>query len=227
MSTLAKTFIAATIAAGSLVLLACLAGDRSFPDPSRFLYCLTLALLASTFKIKLPGMQSTIGASFVLFLIALTELPFRQTLIIVVLSTLVQCLWRSEKRPKIVQLAFSVACSVISIALAFQTTSVLRKSEDIVAALAVASAVFFAVNSGLVSLVVALVSSRAPMDIWRSCHRWAFPYYLMGAGLAVGVTMYGRIHGWQLAFTMLPLLYMVYTCYRQWLQPQVAEVRSR
>jgi hypothetical protein len=106
MSTLAKTFIAATIAAGSLVLLACLAGDRSFPDPSRFLYCLTLALLASTFKIKLPGMQSTIGASFVLFLIALTELPFRQTLIIVVLSTLVQCLWRSEKRPKIVQLAF-------------------------------------------------------------------------------------------------------------------------
>jgi hypothetical protein len=136
-------------------------------------------------------------------------------------------LWRSEKRPKIVQLAFSVACSVISIALAFQTTSVLRKSEDIVAALAVASAVFFAVNSGLVSLVVALVSSRAPMDIWRSCHRWAFPYYLMGAGLAVGVTMYGRSHGWQLAFTMLPLLYMVYTCYRQWLQPQVAEVRSR
>jgi hypothetical protein len=227
MTTLAKTFIAITIVAGFLVLITCLAVDRSFTDPNHFLYCLTLALLASTFRIKLPGMQSTIGASFVIFLIALTELPFNQTLIIVVLSTLVQCWWRPKKRPKIVQVAFSVATSVVSIALAFQATSVLRQSDATLAALAVASAVFFAVNSGLVSLVVALINRQSLMDVWRNCHRWAFPYYLLGAGLAAGVTMYARTHSWALAFTMLPLLYMAYTCYSQWLKPDGMEARSR
>jgi hypothetical protein len=226
MPTTAKLFVAFTIAAGSAVVLATLAGGHSLPDPSLFLYCLTLGLLASTFKIKLPGMQSTIGASFVLFLVALTELTFMETLIIVVLSTLLQCLWRPKKQPKMIQVAFSIASTIISVEMAFQATAALRQ-EAVVAALVVASAVFFAVNSGMVSLVVALVNSQAPMDVWRNCHRWAFPYYLLGAGLAVGVTAYGRTYGWSLAFTMLPLLYMVYACYSQWLKPQLAESNSR
>ena len=226
MPTTAKLFIAITIAAGSAILLAGLAGGGSLPDPSLFLYCLTLALFASTFKIKLPGMQSTIGASFVLFLIALMELSLLETLVIVVLSTILQCVWRPKKQPKMIQVAFSIASTIISIEMAFQVTTALRK-EAVVAALVVASAVFFAVNSGLVSLVVALVSGQAPMDVWRNCHRWAFPYYLLGAGLAAGVTAYGRTYGWSLAFTMLPLLYMVYACYSQWLKPQLAESGSR
>ena len=226
MTTKTKLFIAATISAGTAVLLASFAWGHRALDPSLFLYCLTLALLASTFKIKLPGMQSTIGASFVLFLIAITELPLDATLTIAALSTLVQCLWRPTKRPKMVQVAFNVSCTIISIGLAFQATATLRK-DALLAALVVAGAVFFAVNSGLVSLVVALVSSQQPLDVWRNCHRWAFPYYLLGASLAVGTVIYGRTYNWSVAFTMLPLLYMVYTCYSQWLKPQTQESALR
>ncbi|HLG96330.1 MAG TPA: hypothetical protein VKX49_08460 [Bryobacteraceae bacterium] len=217
----AKLFVAVTIASGSMILITSLWWDHYFESGTLFLYCLVLALLASTFKIKLPGMPSTIGASFVLFLIALTELPLEETLMIAALSTLVQCLWRPKSRPAVERVAFSIASTVISIAAAFAATAEL-KTQALAAALVVASIVFFAVNSALVSVVIALVNRQGPMQVWRNCHRWAFPYYVVGAGLAIAITAYGRSHSWALSFTMLPLLYMTYTCYEQWLKPQRA-----
>src|SRR5438309_6062324 len=91
MPTKAKTFIAVTIVSGCGVLLATLAAaPLSFPEPGRFVHCLVLALLASAFKIKLPGAQQSIAANFVLFLIALVEFPFEQTMTIAVLSAVLQ-----------------------------------------------------------------------------------------------------------------------------------------
>jgi hypothetical protein len=221
----AKLFIALTIAAGFAILLGCLAADHWFPDLARFIQCFTLALLASTFKIRLPGMKSTIAANFVLFLIALDALPFDETLVLAVGSCLAQCLWRPKTRPKTIQVLFSLASTTISIALASGLTSGLRKAGAIVPELVLASAVFFVVNSGLMSVVLGLVRSQPLLGIWRNCHRWAFPYYLVGSILAVVITITTRVSGWLPALAMLPLMYMVYACYLQWVGPR-AELES-
>lgn len=220
----ARLFITSTIVVGFGILGGCLIADHEFPQRQQFLQCLVLALLASTFKIKLPGMANTIAANFVLFLIALAVLPFDETLILAVLSCLAQCVWRPKTRPKLIQVLFNLASTTTSIALAFELTGGLRKADAVVPELIVASAVFFVVNSGLVSVVVALNRNQPTLEVWRNCHRWAFPYYLSGAILAVVITISSRISGWVPALAMLPVMYMIYVCYDQWIKPRAAEV---
>jgi len=217
----AKLYIAFVIAAGAAILLLCPA-HLELQHLERFSQCLILALLASTFKVRLPGLKNTIAPSFVLFLIALDALEFDEVIIIAVLSCLMQCLWRPKTKPKAVQIVFSLASTTISIALAFVLTSVLRAAHAVVPELVLASAVFFAVNSGLTSAVVALVRGQRLLELWSNCHRWAFPYYLVGSILAVAVTLTERISGWTPALAMLPLMYMIYLCYAQWLAPKLA-----
>lgn len=218
----AKVFISVVIAAGAAILLLSLVTDHQLRYFERFSQCLILALLASTFKIRLPGMKNTIAASFVLFLIALDALEFNEVLIIAVLSCLTQCFWRPKSRPKAVQVVFSLASTTISIALAFASTISLRAAHAVVPELVLASAVFFAVNSGLTSAVVALVRGQRLLELWSNCHRWAFPYYLLGSILSVAVTLTERISGWTPALAMLPVMYMIYLCYGQWVAPRLA-----
>jgi hypothetical protein len=46
-------------------------------------------------------------------------------------------------------------------------------------ALAPAATIFFVLNTGMVSLVLALLSDATLVAIWKQCHLWAFPYYLL------------------------------------------------
>lgn len=224
MPTKAKILIAVTIASGCMVLLASLAATSySFPEPLRFLHCLVLAVLASTFKIKLPRVQHAIAANFVLFLIALAELPLQQTLIIAVSCCVFQCLWRPRTRPKMIRVLFSAATTATSIYAAYAASASLRDSGAVVLEVVIASIVFFVANSGLVSTVVAFVQGESIADVWRNCHRWAFPYYLVGSGIAAWIATYSRIYGSAKAFAMLPLMYMLYACYQEWIKVQNAE----
>lgn len=218
----AKVYIAFVVAAGAAILLLSLLADHQLRYLERFWQCLILALLASTFKVRLPGMKNNIAASFVLFLIALDALEFDEVIIIAVLSCLVQCLWRPKSRPKLIQVAFSLASTTISIALAFALTTGLRAAHAVVPELVLASAVFFALNSGLTSAVVALIRGERVLQLWSNCHRWAFPYYLIGSILAVVVSLTERVSGWTPALAMVPLMYMIYLCYGQWLAPRLA-----
>jgi len=93
----------------------------------------------------------------------------------------------------------------------------LRHAGALIPGLVVAAVLFFIVNSGLVSLVLALLNSQSAISIWRNCHRWAFPYYIGGAALAGLVTVYSQVCGWRLAFAMLPVMCMLYFCYESWI----------
>ena len=217
MPTRAKLLIVPWVVAGMGLLVATLAWDFRFPEPARFVTCLVLALLGSTFKIKLPRMQGTFSISFVLALIAIAQMTLTESLVVGVLATLVQCFWRTRKRPTPLQVLFNVSTLVVSVVLAFGVLNALRNSGAVIPGLVVAAVLFFIVNSGLVSLVLALLNSQSVIDIWRNCHRWAFPYYIGGAVVAGLVTVCSQVCGWRLAFAILPLMYLMYSCYQSWI----------
>src|ERR1700724_3472964 len=106
MPTRAKLLIFPWIVTGIGLLVASTAWDFTFPEPARFVTCLVLALLGSTFKIRLPRMQGNISISFVLALIAIAQMTLTESLIVGVLATLVQCLWRTRKQPTPSQVLF-------------------------------------------------------------------------------------------------------------------------
>ena len=128
MSTKAKLLIFPWIAVGIGLLVAALALDFRFPEPARFGTCLVLALLGSTFKIKLPGMQGTLSISFVFALIAIAQMTLTESLVVGVLATLVQCFWRTRKRPTPMQVLFNISTLVVSVVLAFGVLDADRKS---------------------------------------------------------------------------------------------------
>jgi hypothetical protein len=217
MPTRAKLLIIPWIVAGIALLSGALALDFRFPEPARFVTCLVLALLGSTFKIRLPRMQGTFSISFVLALIAIAQMTLTESLVVGVLATLVQCYWRTRKPPTPVQVLFNISTLVVSVVLAFGVLNALRNSGALVPGLVVAALLFFIVNSGLVSLVLGLLNSQSVVAIWRNCHRWAFPYYIGGAVVAGLVTVCSQVCGWRLAFAILPLMYLMYSCYQSWI----------
>jgi hypothetical protein len=213
MPTKAKFYIGTVVTLGAIVLLACLVSDPSLPDLRRFLECLALGALAATFKIKLPGMQSSISLNFVLFIIAIAGLSVGEAVIIAAVTAVVQTLWRRRTRATVSQALFNVGALITSVFTADVLTAQLRKGDGQVPGLVLAGVIFFFVNTWLVSIVLALLKEKPALEVWRRCHAWAFAYYVAGAVLAIVVSQYAQICGWDKALAMLPGLYLMYAYY--------------
>ena len=210
----AKLYIGTNVALGYALLAGTLIWFSQFPDVARYLACLSLACIASTLKVRLPGLHGTISVNFVFILMALAQLSLVETLTIAFAATLVQCLWKPKTRPKIVQVLFNTSTVVISTALAYLAARVVPGQAHLLIALAPAATVFFVMNTGMVSLVLALLSKSTLLAVWKQCHLWAFPYYLVGAAIAALVDQSSQTVGWRLSLLALPVMYLAYSCYK-------------
>src|SRR5215471_8942765 len=65
-------------------------------DPLKFFCYLAVALLASSLKIKLPGINGTMSVNFLFILLGALELSFAQTLVIGFAAVFAQCYPRSS-----------------------------------------------------------------------------------------------------------------------------------
>src|ERR1700690_2998711 len=91
----AKLFITAmAMSAGFCFALAFVNWQSS--DPLKFACYLLVALLASSLKIKLPGINGTMSVNFLFILLGVLELSFGETLVIGFAAVLVQSYWKSS-----------------------------------------------------------------------------------------------------------------------------------
>jgi hypothetical protein len=217
----AKTYIALIVTLGFALLAGCLVFRADFPDLPRYYSYLLLAIVASTMKIRLPGITGTISVNFLFILIGIADFTLAETLTMGCLGILMQCLWRTRRRPRVVQVAFNVAAMAVTIAAAYQVSHfamALARAESLSAMLALAACVFFVSNTLLISGVLSLLEGRPLNKIWQQCYLWSFPYYLVGSAIAGLVTVSGRAIGWHGSLLVLPLMYLVYTFYRLYLE---------
>jgi hypothetical protein len=211
MRTRTQIYIGSIIALGTAILIAAPALDPHLPDAARFLQFLVLAILASTFKIRLPGMQGNMSLNFVIFLIGIRSLTLTETVLMAAIAILVQAFWRPKTRPAVVKVMFNISVLVIGVTCAYFASQAMGQTETQVPALVVAATVLFVLNSWLVSFVIAMTSGESALKVWRSCNRWVFMYYLMGAAVAVLVIACSRTAGWEQALAMLPVAYLIYS----------------
>lgn len=209
----AKFYIAVCVALGIALLAGTLIWFRQFPDVARYLACLSLACIASTMKVRLPGLRGTISVNFVFILMAVTQLSLIEALTIAVAATVVQCLWRPKTRPKSVQVLFNISTVLISTALAFAAAR-LPGQGHLLIALVPAATIFFVMNTGMVSLVLGLLSDTSPLTMWKQCNLWAFPYYLVGAAIVAVIDQASETVGWRSSLLALPAMYLAYSCYK-------------
>lgn len=189
-------------------------------NPLRFACYLAVALSASIFKVNLPGIQATMSANFLFVLVGILDLSFPETLFMGCLGGLVQCLWQSKPRPRLVQTLFNFANLAISIAVAdqiFHSAFAIKMGFGWPLLLAAASTAYFAMNTMSVSAVIAMSERRNPLHVWKECYLWSFPYYLLGALIAGGASLINRQLGWQVGIIVLPVVYWIYRSYRTYL----------
>src|SRR5215469_9639476 len=114
----ARVFIAGLATAGSAFLAFGFAHWQT-SDPIKFVCYLIAALLASSLKVGLPGIEGTLSVNFLFTLLGILELTLPETLLIGVASTLAQFYWRPARQIKAVQLVFNLSQVTVASAIAF------------------------------------------------------------------------------------------------------------
>jgi hypothetical protein len=220
MSTFAKTYIASVVALGFGLLAAGLIQWKS-EDPARFITFLLFGVLAATWKVKLPGITGTISGSFLFILIGVAAFSFSETAALAALVALVQCVWRAKKKPVPVQVAFNIATLSASAGAAwFGAHAISQKFApgSLILVLVPAACIFLVCDTAMVSGVIALVEQKNFLAVWRECHGWSFPYYLLGAALAALITVCGRATGWISSLFIVPASYLIYAYVRFYIE---------
>ncbi len=192
----------------------------------RFACFLAVALGASLFKVRLPGIQATMSANFLFILVGILDLSYPETLLMGCLGGLAQMMWQSKPRPRPIQLLFTfanLAISVTAASLVFHSIWARRLGFQWPLLLAAASTTYFAFNTMSVSGVIAATGRRNPILVWKECYLWSFPYYMFGALIAGCVSIMDRLFGWQVAILVLPVVYWMYRSYRMYLDRLEAE----
>src|SRR3989454_8195021 len=216
MPSLAKPYIA-IIAALATAVLAVAASRWNPENLGHFVLFFALAMLASAMKIRLPGFKTTISANFVFILIGIALFSFGEAVLIGLGGALVQSLWKTQQRPKPVQVLFNGACLAVCTAAAFSAShSILAVLglNSLAAMMVLGACVYVVLNTGMVSLVISLAEGRPLRELWSSCYEWTFPYFLVGAAVTGLASAAGHGANWGVTLLVVPAMYFVYVYYR-------------
>jgi hypothetical protein len=211
-----QCYLASVIVPGSLVFWTALS-HWTCADPQRFLTYLALAAVAGALKIRHTVMTGTYSLNFLFVLVSLAELSQGETLVIAGSSMIVQLLWRPAHRPSFVQVAFNVSAVAISVwtsALTLEGPMHWGWPVPFAVRFLLAAAVYFLVNTLLISGILSLVESMGLKKIWGEWFRWSVPYYLAGVVVAGMMIVFKRYVGWKFALLLLPIMYLEHLCRR-------------
>jgi diguanylate cyclase (GGDEF)-like protein/putative nucleotidyltransferase with HDIG domain len=211
------------IAVMALAALACFALAFSYwqlSDPVKFCCYLAVALLASSLKIKLPGIDGTMSLNFLFILLGVLEMSFGETLAIGFAAVLVQSCWRSSNRLKPIQVLFNLSQLPVGTAAAYGIYRLLSRyllHGPGPLALLLAAIGYFAFNTLAMSVIIRLTENKPILKVWSECYFWSFPYYLVGAAIAGLISFLNRHIGWQASLLVVPPVYLMYRSYHLYL----------
>src|ERR1700733_1935684 len=172
MSIRTKLFVGITVSLGMVVLCSALLNWQS-TDLTRFLSYLAVAVLASSLKVQLPGIDGTMSVNFLFILLGVMELSLPETLLIGCTASLVQSVWQARKRLDPVKVVFNVA-GMMANASALTYLSyhwlALRYGTSKPWLLPGAGVVFFLANTLPISVVISLTEHKSCRKIWSECY---------------------------------------------------------
>ncbi len=182
-----------------------------------FLSLLLLCSATSVLNVRLPGVSIHLSAGFLILIWAIVRLGSGEALVLGWASILVQSYWKCKRKPAIVQLVFNLAVVSLSIEAArivFHGTLIQQYLPQELYRLLLASIVYFAVNSLALCGVIALTKNLPIWSVWKESYLWSFPHYLLSASVVGGVEMIRKYVGFEVAFLILPVAYLLYHTYQ-------------
>src|SRR3984957_21281486 len=215
MSLRTKLYISAMVAAG----LTCFGygiAHWTCRDPFSFLCLLGLALGTSLFKMTVPGRPTSLSVSFVLVLFGIIDFSYAETLVVAFLAAAVQA-GGGKNHPSAGQFLFNLSSVAVSVRVGYVVYHGLDNRLSVVASIALAAIAYFLTNTFAISAVIGLTSGNSIYKTWLDCHFWLFPYYLLGADIALLASWGNRRFGWETVVLALPAAYILFRSYRLYL----------
>jgi diguanylate cyclase (GGDEF)-like protein/putative nucleotidyltransferase with HDIG domain len=228
MSIRAKLFIGVTAALGMWALADALLHWQSV-DLTRFACYLLVAVLASSLKIQLPGLDGTMSVNFLFILLSILELNLPETLVLGCTATLAQCLFGTRQKRVPLKIVFNVFSMMANaIVLSYLAYHALQRvlGAGTLPLLVITSLIFFLANTIPVAVIISVTEQKPAHKVWAECHFWSFPFYMVGAAVVFAVGFLSKKVGWQTSLLVLPLVYWVYRSYHLYLAKLAAEKKQ-
>jgi diguanylate cyclase (GGDEF)-like protein/putative nucleotidyltransferase with HDIG domain len=189
-------------------------------DLPRFFCYLIVSALAAGLKVNLPGILGTMSVGFLFVFVGITELGLAETLVLGCVGTLVQCLWKPRHRPALYHVVFSLASTGLAIIIAYSFYNapwVHQFDRGSPLLLIVTGLLYFGVNTAPIAGAIALSGGKRFGQTWYNCYFWSFPFYLLGASVAWIMTTVSKQLDWRSSVMLLPIIYLIFRSYRQYL----------
>jgi diguanylate cyclase (GGDEF)-like protein/putative nucleotidyltransferase with HDIG domain len=192
----------------------------------RFTLYLAMSVAASAMKVGLPGVRGNMSANVFFFMFSVVTLSSLETLTIGIFSAVAQTLWRPKSKPNWVRAGFNCAVVVLAVWVAwrvFHVESVFGVTIPHYGRLFLMAAAYFVYNVMPVAIIVGLSEGRSLLNTWRETYFWTFANYLLGAAVTTIFEAVEKTMGWEAIAIIVPILYMTYRFYSQYLGQVVAE----
>lgn len=215
----ARLYIALILAAGIFLVAEQLVHFQS-SHPLEFWCYFLVTILTSGLKIRLPMVFATLSVNFLFILVGIARFSLPEAILLGVVGTIVQCLWRPHSRPKAVRIAFSTCSIAMAVAAAHTVfhgplNHMLGELHPLL--LGLAACAYFVVNTVLVAGVIALTERKSIYRTWYQTYFWILPYHLAAASVAWLIVVLSRQDSWTAALILFPLVYFLYRSYKIYL----------
>ncbi len=190
---------------------------------------LAAAALSSRFKVKLPGLTSSMSGNLPVILLGVTQLGLFASLLVAITAAIAQS-YSGGNKTKPIQFVFN-ACTLLNAAglayLAYHSQIFAAHATAHTLSLVLAAVTYFLANTAPVASIIGLTEGGNPFVLWHKVFLWSFPNYVIGAGLTAIASTFSTISGLTTLATLLAVLFAVYQSYKMYVaraeqtQPQV------
>jgi hypothetical protein len=188
------------------------------------------AAISSRFKVKLPGMTSSMSGNLPVILLGVTQLGMFGSLLVATIAAIAQSYTSGGNKTKPVQFVFN-ACTLLNAAglayLVYHSQMFTSLASAHTMSLLLASATYFLANTAPIASIIGLTEGGNPFSLWHKVFLWSFPNYVIGAGLTAVVSTFTTVSGLATVASLLAVLFAVYQSYKVYVdrngqaQPQV------
>ncbi len=195
---------------------------------------LAAAALSSRFKVKLPGMTSSMSGNLPVILLGVTQLGLFASLLVAITAAIAQS-YSGGNKTKPIQFVFN-ACTLLNAAglayLAYHSQIFGVRATAHTMSLVLAAATYFVANTLPVASIIGLTEGGNPFALWHKVFLWSFPNYVIGAGLTAIASTFSTISGLATLATLMAVLFAVYQSYKMYvgrteqIQPRVMAVAA-
>jgi len=176
------------------------------------------AAVSSRFKVKLPGMTSSMSGNLPVILLGVTQLGLFGSLLVAITAAIAQS-YSGGNKTKPIQFVFN-ACTLLNAAglayLAYHNQIFAGHSTAHTMSLVLAAVTYFLANTAPVASIIGLTEGGNPFALWRKVFLWSFPNYVIGAGLTAIASGFSTVSGLTTLAALMAVLLGVYHSYKMY-----------